>query len=108
VLDGHFSLMEPNGVLVVIPMAVYLAIAPIAVVLVESESGVVYSRLLQRDGAAPPLESIPLFSERERAHAQAVSIALNVPMFVVRGDLPADETFDTAVSNLLPLVRGAT
>ncbi len=108
ILDGHFSLMEPSGALAVIPIAVYLAIAPVAVVLIESDSGVVHSRLVQRDGAAPPLESISAFSERERAHAQAVCSALNVPMFVVRGDVPANEAFYAAVSELSPLLRGAT
>jgi adenylate kinase len=41
VLDGHFSLLEPSGSVVAIPLAIYLALAPIAVVLVEADSQVV-------------------------------------------------------------------
>jgi len=108
VLDGHFSLMEPSGATVAIPVGIFLAIAPIAIVLVKSDPRVVHSRLLQRDGAAPPLERISSFSESERVHAQAVSTALNVPMFIVRGDLSPEEESDITVPELLLLIRGAT
>lgn len=107
VLDGHFCLMEPGGDVVVIPTTVYVAIAPIAVALIESDLRIVHSRLLQRDGAAPSLEIISSLSSCERAQAQAVSTALKVPLFPVRGDISADEAAQTAASAILPLLRGA-
>lgn len=107
VLDGHFSLMDPAGKVVAIPMDVYTAIAPIAVVLIETDSAVVHSRLLLRDGAAPPLAAIESLSVHERSHAHAVSRALNIPMLTVRGDIPVEEASKTAASWLLPLLCGA-
>jgi len=107
VLDGHFSLMDPTGIVVAIPMDVYTAIAPIAIVLIEADTAVVHSRLLRRDGAAPPLATIESLSDRERTHARAVSRALDIPMFAVRGDIPAEEASNTAASQLLPLLCGA-
>jgi adenylate kinase len=107
VLDGHFSLMDPTGMAVAIPMDVYTAISPIAIVLIEADSAVVHSRLLQRDGAAPPLTAIESLSDRERSHAHAVSRALKIPMLAVRGDIPAEEASNTAASQLLPLLCGA-
>jgi adenylate kinase len=107
VLDGHFSLIHSSGVPVAIPMAIYIAIAPIAIVLIESDSQIVHSRLLQRDGTAPPAATISSLSECERANAHSVSEILKIPMFLVRGDIPADEAFQNAASELLPLIRGA-
>ena len=105
-LDGHFSLMEPGGTIVDIPQTVYVAIAPIALVLVEVDPLVVHSRLTGRDGTAPPLETIASLCQHERAHAELVSKALNIRIFVVRGDIPAEETSQAAASNLRPLLRG--
>jgi len=36
VLDGHFSLLEQDGAVVAVPLAIYRAIAPVAVVLVQA------------------------------------------------------------------------
>ena len=107
VLDGHFSLMDPAGIVVAIPMDVYTAIAPIAIVLIEADSALVHSRLLLRDGAAPSLAAIESLSDIERSHARAVSTVLNIPMLAVRGDIPVEEASNTAASQLLPLLCGA-
>lgn len=106
VLDGHFSLLNASGVAVAIPISVYEVIAPIAIVLVESDCGVILSRLLERDSAAPPLATISSLSETERANARAVSTALKIPMFTVRGDIPTDEAAETAIAELIPLLKG--
>ena len=106
VLDGHFSLMDPTGIAVAIPTDVYKTIAPIAIVLIEADSGVVHSRLLQRDGAAPPLAVIESLSDCERTNARAVSRALKIPMLELRGDILAEEASNTAASQLLPLLCG--
>lgn len=108
VLDGHFSLLSPSGDVVAIPPAVYLAIAPTAIILVEADSQVVRDRLAERDGAAPPLTTVLLLAERERAAAEAACAALDVPMLVVRGDGMPDEAAQTAASRLRPLLSGAT
>jgi adenylate kinase len=106
-LDGHFSLMEPDGTVTIVPTAVYAAIEPIAVVLVEADSKIILSRLMQRDGAAPSLSTIRLLTECERANAHLVTTALSIPMFVVRGDIQADEASDIVARQLFPLLHGA-
>lgn len=106
-LDGHFSLLDPSGAVVGIPMAVYEAIGPVAVLLVEAAAETVHSRLVQRDGAAAPLETVTVLASRERECAGAVCTALKIPMWTVAGDTMAEQAAETAAAHLRPLLVGA-
>jgi adenylate kinase len=108
VLDGHFSLLQPSGEVVEIPIAVYVAIAPRAVVLVETDSQTAHDRLARRDGTAPSLETVSLLARHERAGAEAACAALRVPMIVVRGEDITDSAAQLAASALRPLFTDAT
>ena len=48
-LDGHSALLKPDGAIAEIPVTVYEAIAPVAVLLVEADADTIHSRLLERD-----------------------------------------------------------
>jgi adenylate kinase len=85
-LDGHFSLLRPTGEVVPIPLTVFRSIAPSAVLLVQADKAVVRRRLVERDGSAPPLETIALLAEREEASARTVCRDLRIPLSLARGD----------------------
>jgi adenylate kinase len=105
-LDGHFSLLDPSGAVVGIPMAVYEAIAPVAVLLVEADPQTVHDRLMRRDGAAAPLETVSVLASRERECAEAVCAALRIPMRTLAGDSMAEQTAEAAAFHLRPLLDG--
>jgi adenylate kinase len=105
-LDGHFSLLDPSGAVVGIPIAVYKAISPVAVLLVEADAQTVHDRLMRRDGAAAPLETLSLLASRERERAEAVCAALGIPMWAIAGDTMAEQVADAAASHLQPLLAG--
>lgn len=105
-LDGHFSLLDPTGAVVGIPMAVYEAISPVAVLLVEADTQTVHDRLMRRDGAAVPLETVSLLASRERECAEAVCATLRIPMWTMAGDTMAEQAAEAAASQLRPFLDG--
>lgn len=106
-LDGHFSLLDPSGAVLEVPLSVYEAIRPIAVVLVDAGEDVVHERLLKRDGAAPSTATISLLAECERSAAVAVSARLGIPIWTVRGDAEPGVTAHTVVEHLRRILAGA-
>jgi hypothetical protein len=70
-------------------MAVYEAIAPVAVLLVEAEHRIIHDR--KRDGEAPPVSTMSKLAARERECAQTVCAELRIPMWTVSGDAMPEE-----------------
>jgi adenylate kinase len=73
-LDGHFVLLDATREIVEIPLAVYEAIAPVAVLLVEADAGTIHGRLLERGGEThthprSPCCRSPVDDERARSAA---------------------------------------
>jgi adenylate kinase len=99
-LDGHFVLLKPDGAIGEIPVAVYEAIAPVAVLLVEADAVTIHSRLLERDKTAPPVATITDLAIQERAHAERVSGELKIPLWVVPGDGAIDQAVVDAASRI--------
>jgi adenylate kinase len=85
-LDGHFLLLKPDRAMAEIPVAVYEAIAPVAVLLVEADSIAIHSRLMERDKEAVPIAIITEFARRERAQAARVCGNLKIPLLAVPGN----------------------
>jgi len=106
-LDGHFALLDPSGAVIEVPFAIFEAIRPIAVVLVEVGDDVVHKRLVTRDGAAPSATTISLLAESERSAAVAVSARLGIPIWTVRGDAESGVTAHTIVEHLRRILAGA-
>jgi adenylate kinase len=106
-LDGHFALLDSSGAIVKVPVHVYEAIGPVAVLLVEAANDVVHGRLVKRDGAAPSTTTISLLAECERTAAMAVSSQLAIPICVVRGDADAGVPAHTIVEQLRRILAGA-
>ncbi len=99
-LDGHFVLLKPDGAIGEIPVAVYEAIAPVAVLLVEADAVTIHSRLLERDKTAPPVATITDLAIQERAHAERVCGELKIPLWAVPGDGATDQAAVDAASRI--------
>jgi adenylate kinase len=106
-LDGHFSLLNTAGTVTEIPVAVFEAIAPTAVLLVEARDHVISGRLMDRDGVSMPMSTISHLAERERACAEIVCTCLGIPMWVIRGDSDTQEAATSAASHLRAVIAGA-
>jgi adenylate kinase len=105
-LDGHFSLLNGAGQIVAIPLSVFVAIAPVAIVLVEASADTVRWRLLERDKEAPPLEAISALADCERGRAAEVSAALGIPLWTVSAETPAEQAAASAAGHLRSLFGG--
>jgi adenylate kinase len=105
-LDGHFSLIDGAGQVVAIPLEVFSAIAPIAVILVEASGLTVRERLIARDAEAPPLDTIAALATRERQRATEVCTALRIPFWALSGDVPSEQAARIAVNHLRSLLGG--
>jgi adenylate kinase len=103
VLDGHFSLLDATGAIVDVPTAVYEAIAPVAVALVEAANAVVHARRVERDGAAPSEAIIGLHAARERTRAADVAATLGIPLWSVSGETDAMSAAVETVQRLTSL-----
>jgi adenylate kinase len=105
-LDGHFVLLDATGAIAEIPLVVYEAIAPVAVLLVEADAGTIHGRLLERDGEAPSMTTLTKLTVRERAHAEFVCASLGVPFWDVAGDAAADEEAAAVASRVRSILGG--
>lgn len=105
-LDGHFSLMDPSGDIVDVPAAVFQAIAPVAVLLVQADATTVHERLESRAAEAPSSETIERLAERERQRAIATSDDLKIPMWVLAGDGSAEREAGVMAGKLSGIVGG--
>ena len=103
-LDGHFMLRTPDGAIAEIPVAVYQAIAPVAVLLVETDAVTIHSRLMERDKEAVPVAIITELARRERAQAERVCDDLKIPLLAVSGDAAADGAAIAAASLVRPIL----
>jgi adenylate kinase len=99
-LDGHFVLLKPDGAIGKIPVAVYEAIAPVAVLLVEADAVTVHSRLLERDKTAPPVATITELAMQERAHSERVCGELKIPLWAMPGDGATDQAAVDAAARI--------
>jgi adenylate kinase len=106
-LDGHFTLMNPEGEIVEVPAAVFVAIGPVAVLLVEAEAAVIHQRLAARAPDAPSPETIARLAVRERERATAMAEDLKVPIFTLAGDGSIEQEGQVVVDSLRRLVGGA-
>jgi len=99
-LDGHFVLLKPDRAIAEIPVTVYEAIAPVAILLVEADPAAIHSRLMERDKTAPPVAIITDLAMQERAHAERVCSELKIPCWAVPGDGAIDQAAVDAASRI--------
>jgi len=92
ILDGHFCLLDTAEQIREIPFAVFDAIQPIAVLLVEAKPETIARRLVTRDGSAFTIETLRTLTVLEHAHAVFVASRLQVPLYRASGDEDVEST----------------
>jgi adenylate kinase len=109
VLDGHFCLLGATNAAADVPVEIFAAIAPVALVLVGVDPKIAVERLTARDGSAPSLATMAGLAERERRHAETVADWLAVPLLLVDGDSIAAPSLEIAAGRLAALLsRGVS
>ena len=100
-------MLNPAGEIVAVPAAVFAAIGPVAMVLVETDATVVHQRLAARAPEAPSADVIARHAERERERAAANAALLKVPLFTLAGDGSVEKEGQDVVDSLRRLAGGA-
>lgn len=85
IIDGHFCLLNEDGVITRIPMETYTLLKPDTMILLLENPKIIAERRLQRDGIQQDECTITDFQEAEKVYATEISKQLNIPLEVSRG-----------------------
>lgn len=96
ILDGHFVLKDKFGGFLRLAESVFSQLNLSAVILLENDSDLIFSRLHERDGNKNPGDIVS-FLEIERAQARQVCQELNLPLKVLFAPTP-DFFHDSIIS----------
>jgi adenylate kinase len=80
ILDGHFTLLKPDGGIETVAVDVFRALALDGVVVFQDEPAAIAERLSLRDGESRNSNVIAQHQAAEIHHAQSVSSKLDVPI----------------------------
>lgn len=95
-LDGHFVLLDKEGLFVLLGVEVFETLNLSAVVLVETPTEVAASRVRHRDGLDRSPEWLAEFTAKERAQAELVCGRLHLPLRILSS--PSEGDFAAAVA----------
>jgi adenylate kinase len=90
-LDGHYTLIDQQGLIRPIGIDVFRALNPAVLLLVAEEPITISHRLQQRDGKTYDLPFLELHSKGELAHAELLSAQLSIPLAVLNSSDSADD-----------------
>lgn len=94
ILDGHFCLLNADGVITRIPMETYTLLKPDTMILLLEDPKIIAERRLQRDGIQQDECRIIDFQEAEKVYAIEISKQLNIPLEVSRGASDLDRILE--------------
>lgn len=77
-LDGHFCLLNKDGVITKIPLSTFTAISPIAIILLYDDPCNIYFRLQDRDREIYDLDLLLSFQEQELHYSRSVATKINI------------------------------
>lgn len=83
-LDGHFTLLNSNGIPQKIEDETFVGINPISIILLTCKARTILSRLTNRDDSKYDLRTIQKMKEMEVEHANHISKKLNIPLFEIK------------------------
>lgn len=78
-LDGHFCLLDQDGVITKIPIATFIALSPIGIILLHDDPSDIHFRLRDRDREIYDMDTLSFFQEQELHYSRSVAAKLNVP-----------------------------
>lgn len=96
-LDGHFVLLDKEGLFVLLGVEVFETLNLSAVVLVEAQTEVVASRVRQRDGLDRSPEWLAEFMAKERTQAELICGRLHLPLRILTS--PSEGDFAAAIAD---------
>lgn len=85
-LDGHFTLLDTNGVPKKIDKTTFIGIQPKSIILITCDPQVILERLIKRDNTKYKLETIEEMQAMEIEHATYISKMLCVPLFMISNE----------------------
>lgn len=85
ILDGHFCLLNEEGVITRIPMETYTLLKPDTMILLLESPKIIAERRFQRDGILQDECTINDFQCAEKAYAIEIAGQLNIPLEVSSG-----------------------
>lgn len=94
ILDGHFCLLNGEGVVTRIPSNTFTSLRPEAIILLTENPNIISNRRKERDGRDVSVQGIGEFQNEEKAYALEVAQGIGAKIFISKG---ADD-FENAIS----------
>lgn len=86
ILDGHFCLLDKEGIISRISMDTYTALKPNKIILLTEQPSIVVARRFQRDGITMDENIVSSFQREEIAYANEVAEYLDIPLIISSGN----------------------
>lgn len=81
-LDGHFCLLDKEGIVTKIPINTFKILAPKSIIIVVNSVEQIAKYLMNRDKSSYDLKFLENFQKRELEYAIEISQLLNIPFFI--------------------------
>ncbi len=85
ILDGHFCLLNAEGVITRVPIDTYISLQPNKIILIIEKPEVIVERRFKRDRICHRISEITEFQNEERLYAEKVAKQLEVPITASEG-----------------------
>lgn len=93
-LDGHFCLLNTDGVITRISLDTFTTLQPEAIVLLTEAPEIIAKRRQERDGVDHKASDIKAFQDEEISYAKEVAELLQVPLKISTGSTDVDNTIE--------------
>ena len=93
-LDGHFCLLNTDGIITRISLDTFTTLKPEAIILLTEDPEVIAKRRKDRDGVEHKASDIKAFQDEEIKYATEVAELLQVPLKISNGSNDIDSTIE--------------
>lgn len=93
-LDGHFCLLNTEGVITRIPLDTFTTLKPEAIILLTENPEIIAQRRQERDGVDHKASDIKAFQDEEVKYAEEVAELLQVPLKISTGSNDIENTVE--------------
>ena len=93
-LDGHFCLLNTEGVITRISLDTFTTLKPEAIILLTEDPEIIAQRRQTRDGVEHKSSDIKAFQDEEAKYAKEVAELLQVPLKISKGSNDIENTVE--------------
>ena len=93
-LDGHFCLLNQEGIITRIPINTFTMLSPDAIILLTENPSIIAERRKERDNIENSISDIKVFQDEEIKYANEVADLLNIPLMISRGSLDIERIIE--------------